>query len=116
MLTRFGSHFAGRFPEPECAVGDHEFRSDREATPLEIEQQIAPVMRTFPGAVGKTDGFLLAFRRRTDDDEDALLLVFEAGLQVDAISPDVDVALGREIALLPRDVIILPAILEAAYG
>ena len=59
-------------------------------------------MRALARAVGKADEFLLALRRGADDDEDALLLVLEAGLQVDAVSPDVDVALGREVALAPR--------------
>jgi hypothetical protein len=57
-----------------------------------------------------------AFRRRTDQHEDALLLVFEARLEMDAIGPDIDVALRRQIALLPRGVLVEPAILQAADG
>ncbi len=85
---------------------------DVEPAPLQIEQQVAPVVRTFPCAIGETDEFLLALRRRADDDEDALLVVFEAGLQVNAVRPDVDVALGREVALVPQRMIVLPAVLQ----
>ena len=43
--------------------------------------------------------FLLALWRRADDDEDALGVVFQPGLEVDAIGPEVDIALGRQIAV-----------------
>ena len=45
-----------------------------------------------------------AFRRRADQHQDALLFVLEACLEMDAIGPGVDVALRRQIALLPRGV------------
>src|SRR4051794_9435816 len=80
---------------------------------LQIKQQTAPVMRALAGAIGEADQFLAAFRRRSDQHQDALLFVFEARLQMDAIGPDIDVALGRQIALLPRDVLVEPAILQA---
>src|SRR6202022_4028847 len=48
--------------------------------------------------------------------EDALLFVFEPRFEMDAISPDVDVALGRQIALLPRGVLVEPAVLQSADG
>src|SRR5258707_3983028 len=35
---------------------------------------------------------------------------------MDAIGPDVDVALGRQIALLPRGVLVEPAVLQPADG
>ena len=73
-------------------------------------------MRTFPRAVGETDQLLSAFRRRADDDENALLFVFETGLQVNAVRPDVDVTAHREIALLPCCVFVEPAVFQAADG
>src|SRR6266852_3744178 len=57
-----------------------------------------------------------AFRRRTDQHQDALLFVFEACLEMDAIGPDVDVALRRQIALLPRGMFVEPTVLQAADG
>ena len=51
--------------------------------------------------VGETDQLLLAFGRRANDDKNALLLVLEPRLQVDAVRPHIDIAPGREIALLP---------------
>src|SRR5258707_11033282 len=81
-----------------------------------VEQQIAPVLRALAGAIGEADQFLAAFRRRTDQHQDALLFVFEARLEMDAIGPDVDVALRRQIALLPGGVLVEPAILQAADG
>ena len=74
LLARFRPHLAGRLPESERAVGDHQLGLRVEAAPLEIEQKIAPVVGTFPCAIGESDKLLLAFRRRPDEDEDALLL------------------------------------------
>src|SRR5271165_3560557 len=51
--------------------------------------------------VGETDQLLLAFGRRANDDKNALLLILEPRLQVDAVRPHIDIAPGREIALLP---------------
>jgi hypothetical protein len=73
-------------------------------------------MRALAGAVCATAELLLALRRRADDDQDALLLVFQAGLQMDAVGPDVDIALGRQVALGPSGVVVQPTVLQAADG
>jgi hypothetical protein len=73
-------------------------------------------LRALAHAVGEADEFLLAFRCGTDDDQDALGLVFEPRLQVDAIDPEIDIALGREIAPLPVFVLIRPNLFEAGNG
>ena len=67
-------------------------------------------------AIGEADQFLAAFRRRANQHQDALLFVFEACLEMDAIGPDVDVALCRQIAPLPRGVFFKPTVLQAADG
>src|SRR5215470_913181 len=84
--------------------------------PLTIEQQFAPILRAFAGAVGEADEFLAALRRRADQHQNALLLVFKPGLQIDAVCPDVHVAFRRQIALLPSLVLVEPAVLEANDG
>ena len=73
-------------------------------------------MRALAGTIGEADQFLAAFRSRTDQHEDALLFVLEPRLQMDAIGPDVEVALRRQIALLPRGVLVEPTILQATDG
>ena len=62
----------------------------------------------------KPTSSLAAFRRRANQHQDALLFVFKACL--DAIGPDVDVALCRQIAPLPRGVFVKPTVLQAADG
>src|SRR5206468_11166883 len=64
LLARFRPDLTGRLPEPECAIGDNELRGHVEPAPLEIEQQIAPVLRVLAGTIGEADQFLAAFRRR----------------------------------------------------
>src|SRR6185369_2923216 len=67
-------------------------------------------------AVGEAEQLLFALRRRTDDDQDALLGVFKTGLQVNAVGPHVDVALGRQIALPPMLVLVEPDLLQSCHG
>src|ERR1700745_2338574 len=80
----FGQTSPGGLPEPERAIGDGEPRRHVEPAPLQVEQQIAPVLRALAGAIGKADQFLAAFRRRADQHQDALLFVFEARPEMDA--------------------------------
>ena len=57
-----------------------------------------------------------ALRRGTDDDQQALGIVFQAGLHVDAVGPEVEIVLGREITLAPAQVLVRPGILEPPDG
>src|SRR5579872_6977925 len=93
LLARFRPDLPGRLPEPERAVGDEKPRRHVEPAPLQIEQQISPVVRALAGAIGEADQFLTAFRRRTDQHQDALLFIFKTSFEMDTVSPDVDVAL-----------------------
>jgi hypothetical protein len=83
---------------------------------LQIEQQLAPIERALAGAIVEPDKFLGALRRRANDDEDALLLVFEVRLEMDAIRPLIDVSLRRQITLLPGRVLVELAIFQATDG
>src|SRR5205814_1583091 len=107
---------AERLPEAKRAVGDGEFGRDRQTSVLQIEQQFTPILRALARAVGKAEQLLLAFRRRADDDQDALLGVFKTGLQVNAVRPYVDVALGRQIAIPPVLVLVDPGLLQPGDG
>ena len=49
-------------------------------------------------------------------DQDALRLVLQTRLQVDAVGPDVDVALGRQVALAPSLVFVGPDLLQPRDG
>src|SRR3954452_9017212 len=87
LLACHRPHLAKRLPEAKRAIGDGKFRRRRQAAPLEIEQQIAPRSRALAHAVGKANQLLLALRRCADDDENALRLVLEPSLQMDAVGP-----------------------------
>ena len=87
-------HFLDRLPEAERAVGDREFRPHREPAPLQIEEQLTPGLRALAHAIGEANKFLLALGRGADDDQQALCGVLEPGLHMDAVDPEVHVALG----------------------
>src|SRR6266404_3354623 len=87
-----------------------------QTSPAAFQNPSAPVLCALAGAIGEADQFLAAFRRRADQHQDALLFVFEACLEMDAIGPDVDIALRRQIAPLPRGVFVKPTVLQPADG
>ena len=68
-------------------IGGGEFRRDRQATPLQIERQRAPVMGALARAVGEADKRHPALRRGADDNEDALRIVLQTRLQMNAVGP-----------------------------
>ena len=80
--------------------------------PLEIEEQLPPGLRALAHAVDEADELLFALRRGANDDQQALRVVLQAGLHVDAVGPEVDVALGGEVALAPACVLVRPGVLE----
>ena len=92
---------AERLPEAERAVAERQLRTHFKAAPLEIEQNFEPGLLTFAIAVGDGDQFLLSLVRGPDDHQDTLLLFLHAGAEIDAVHPEIDVALGREVAPLP---------------
>src|SRR5262245_31536034 len=114
LLAHFRPYFAGGLPKAKTTVGDGEFRPHVEPATLQVEQQAAPIVCTFPCAINKTDELLLALWRRPDQNEDALLLVLETRFEMDSIRPDVNVSFALQITQLPLRMILLPAVLKAA--
>src|ERR1700682_3035676 len=112
----FGQTSPAAFQNPSAPSAMASRGGTSSPRPLQIEQQIAPVVRALAGPIGEADQFLAAFRRRADQHQDALLFVFQACLEMDAIGPDVDVALRRQIAPLPRGVFVKPTVLQATDG
>ncbi len=102
-------------PEAECPVTNGELRRLREPPLLEIEEQLLPTLLALTDAVDDGDQFLTAFGRGSHEDEQALLLValvFQPHVDVDAVGPDVDVLLAREIATAPLLVLLAPLLLQ----
>src|SRR5205085_8428772 len=69
-----------------------------------------------PDTVGEADELLVAFGCRADNHEQALRIVLEPGLHVDAVGPEIDVALDRQIPLLPARVLVRPNVPEPCDG
>ena len=116
LLTGLGPDLADRLPEAERAIGDGDLGRHRQTPALEIEQQGAPVVSALARAVDKAEQLLLALRRGADDDQDALRLVLQTRLQVDAVGPDVDVAFGRRVALAPLLLFLDPDVVPPSDG
>src|SRR4051812_41618749 len=95
-------------PEAERPVADRDLGRDSEAAGLQIDEKLAPALRALPDANLETDELLPPLGRGADEDEHAFGVILHSGLQVDAISPDVEVAPGREVAPLPTLILGLP--------
>ena len=108
LATRLGPDLFHRLPESERAIGDREFGANRQPTPPQIEEQFPPRLRTLAHTVGEADKLLAALGCGSDDNQQALRGVFETGLHMNAVDPEVDVAFGREIALAPAHVLFRP--------
>ena len=62
-----------------------------EPTLLQLEQQPAPGLCAFTKAIGEANQFLGSLRCRAKQDKDALCILFETGLKINAVGPDIDV-------------------------
>src|SRR5436305_2079949 len=83
----------------ERTVRDRELGPNGKPAPLQVKEQFLPGLRTLAHAVGQANKLLFAIGRGTDDDQQALRGILEPGLNMDAVDPEVRVALGREITL-----------------
>src|SRR5262249_42017328 len=113
---RLGPCLFDRLPESKRAIGDRELGANRQPTPLQIEEQFAPRLRTLAHTVGEADKLLPALGCGSDDDQQALRGVFETGLHVNAVNPEADVAFGGEIAPGPACMLLRPSLLEPGNG
>src|SRR5215213_11233889 len=113
LAARLGPDLLKGLPDAECAIRHCEFRSDGQPAPPEVEQQLPPGLHALAHAIGQANELLLALRGGTNDHEKALGVFFEAGLHVDAVDPDIDVAFGRQIALGPPGMLVRPGVLQS---
>src|SRR5919202_7150981 len=74
-----------RLPEAERAVADGQLRRDRQATGLEVDQQLVPALGALAHPDLEANQLLLALRGRADQHQHALGLWLHPRLQVNAI-------------------------------
>src|SRR4051812_2396388 len=69
-------HLLKRLPEAKRAVAGGQFRRDRQATSLQIDQQFTPALGAFPDADLEPEQLLLTLRRGSDQHQHAFGLRF----------------------------------------
>jgi len=116
LLARVGKDLAQCRPEPKRAVADSQFRGHRQAALLQSLQQVAPAVRVLAEPVRDRQDILLAVFVSADNHQHTLAIAVQAGCEVDPIRPDVDIALGLQIALAPGLVLVPPGRLQARDG
>ena len=81
-----------------------------EPAPLQVEQQIAPILRTLAGAIGEADQFLAAFRVAPISTRMHCFSSSKRGWRW-IPSAQMYVTLGRRIAPLSGGMVVKPAVL-----
>ncbi len=107
----FGQTSPAAFQNPSAPSASDEPRRHVEPAPLQIEQQTAPVVRALAGAIGEPTSSLRPSCVAPISTRNALLFVLEVRFEMDAVRPDLNVALRRQIAPLLRIPIIPDAII-----
>ena len=114
LAAGVGKDLLQRLPEAQSAIADGELGTNREPAPAQACQQLTPALGALAHPRLEAHEFLASFRRGADEDQNALLLVLQPTLEIDAIGPHVDVASGRQVAPAPALVLGLPLRLHAA--
>ena len=60
LVFRAWKRLVQRGPEPHGSITNRDLGGDRQATRLDVSQQLVPALRAFPKAGLKADQFLLA--------------------------------------------------------
>src|SRR3954447_5267488 len=104
-----GEDLLERRPEAERAVASGQLGGDRQATSLEVDQQLPPALGALPQADLKANQLLLALRRRADQHHDAPALGLTPPWQVNAVGREVEVVPPGRVAALPACVVPPPS-------
>ena len=113
LAARLGPHLRQRLPKAQGAIRGRQLRLEHQAATLTIQQQRQPRLLRFAIALADGDHLLGAVRRGAHQHQDALAIILQANVEVDAVGPHVHVALLGERALAPLLVLFLPDALEA---
>ena len=105
--------FGNRIPETQGTVADRQLRRNRQAATFHIQQQLLPGLSALAMPVGHGDQLFFAVFRRSHQHQNALPILLQADLRMDAIGPHVDVFLVLERSLRPFVVLLLPQRLES---
>src|SRR6188472_2969539 len=99
-------HYGPAHKIPDSPGG--EFGRHGEPTRLQVDEELPPALGALTRADLEADEFLLALRRGADNHQHAFRDWLHAGLEVDPVGPDVDVAAGRQVTATPSVVFALP--------
>ena len=95
LVTRAREDLLDRLPKAESAVTNRNFRGHIQPAAFQVDEQLAPALGAFSNADLEADEFFLALRRRAEQHQHAVAMLFHAGLQVNAVGPGVDLVARR---------------------
>src|SRR5258708_36476315 len=98
----FGHTSSTACQKPSAPSATASSGADRKPTPLEVEEQFPPGLRALAHALDEADELLFALRRGADDDQQALRVVLQASLHVNAVGPE-DGVIGRPSLWIAED-------------
>src|SRR5215216_3360899 len=114
LPARLPIDLAERLPKPQRPIANGQSWPLREPTALEVEEQVLPGLLALSVAIPKAYEFFLATGVSTNNHQQTMPRFLQAGLQVHAIDPEIDIAFACEVALLPLRQFFLPPLLQPA--
>src|SRR5882672_10570307 len=94
-------HLAQCLPKTQRPIANGQGWPVLQPVTFEDEQKFFPRLLALPITIPEHDEFFVALCISANNDEDTMPRVFQAGLEVDAIHPEIDIPFGLETAALP---------------
>lgn len=116
LLARLRIHFPQLSPESQRTVADGHLGSHFQAAVLQAEQQFVPIQLAFTIAIDYGHGFLPILGCRAHHNQHALspvFRVFQPGVGMDAMYPEVDILLLVEVTTTPLLILLRPFLFQA---
>ena len=113
LVTRLRPYFLQGSPESHGSVPYGELGWDGQTSCLQIKEKFPPALRALPIAIQKAHEFLFPFRGSANNDQHALFVIFHASLEINAVSPHVDIVLAVQPPFVPLVQLVFPLLAKA---
>src|SRR5262249_2659638 len=108
LPARLAIHLAQRLPKTPRPIPNGQGGPVLQPVTLEVEQKFFPGLLALAGAIPAAHEFFLAAGVSTNNDEETMARFFKAGLEVDAVHPEIDIAFALQAATLPLRPFLVP--------
>src|SRR4029453_12188847 len=105
-------HLAQGLPKPQRPSANGQGWRVLQPVTLEVEQKVFPGLLTLSTTIPEPDEFFVALGISTNNDEETMPRVLQAGLEVDPIDPEIDIPFALETAAFPLCQFVVPPLFQ----